>query len=159
MAEYRDNILFSVFSTLIENQGKFNDDFKQPCIVFASHPSLRFGDVCHLVELWKTSNLNSFVFVETEFNYLECLAPYQPIYANYYYFPIETSFNAAQSIKLLKEAKHVAQIVTSELYSTDPFNLEFSKNFGRTLWFISILTNIPKILKRSRSFGERFVYN
>lgn len=27
-------------------------DFKTPCIVFASHPSLRLGDAVHFMELW-----------------------------------------------------------------------------------------------------------
>ena len=95
---------------------KFNDDFHQPCIVFASHPSLRFGEACHFVELWKNSPANSFIFTEPEFNYLDALAPFQPIYANFYYFPIDTSLNTVQVHKLLKETKHITQLVASSQY-------------------------------------------
>ncbi len=95
---------------------KFNEDFHQPCIVFASHPSLRFGEACHFVELWKNSPVNSFIFVEPEFYYLDSLAPYQPIYANFYYFPIDTCLNTTQVHKLIKEAKNVSQLVVSNQY-------------------------------------------
>jgi integrator complex subunit 9 len=84
---------------------KFNENFQQPCIVFASHPSLRFGEACHFVDLWKNSPANSIIFTESEFNYLDALAPFQPIYANYFYFPIDTSLNGNQLNKILRETK------------------------------------------------------
>lgn len=99
---------------------KFNDEFLQPCILFASHPSLRFGEVCHFVELWKNSPNNSFIFTDSEFNYLDALAPFQPIYANYYYFPIDISLTSAQIYKLLKEPKYFPQIIASNHYRYIP---------------------------------------
>ena len=95
---------------------KFNEDFHQPCVVFASHPSLRFGEACHFVELWKNSPANSFIFIEPEFYYLDSLAPYQPIYANFYYFPIDTCLSTNQVHKLIKETKQVTQLVVSSQY-------------------------------------------
>ncbi|CAF0809066.1 unnamed protein product [Brachionus calyciflorus] len=95
---------------------KFNDEFHQPCILFASHPSLRFGEACHFVDLWKNSPNNSFIFTDSEFHYLDALAPYQPIYANYYFFPIDTSLNSSQIHKLLKEPKYLSQIIASNQY-------------------------------------------
>ncbi|RNA33688.1 integrator complex subunit 9 [Brachionus plicatilis] len=99
---------------------KFNDEFMQPCILFASHPSLRFGEVCHFIELWKNSPNNSFIFTDSEFNYLDALAPFQPIYANYYYFPIDTSLTSGQIYKLLKEPKYFPQIIASNHYRYIP---------------------------------------
>jgi integrator complex subunit 9 len=98
---------------------KFSDEFHQPCILFASHPSLRFGEACHFVELWKNLPNNSFIFTEPEFNYLDALAPYQPVYANYYYFPIDTSLSGNQLSKLLKEAKLINQIIISNHYKAN----------------------------------------
>lgn len=98
---------------------KFNDDFNQPCILFASHPSLRFGEACHFVELWKNNPSNSFIFIDPEFNYLDALGPFQPIYANIYYFPIDTSLNTNQVLKLLKETKYTVQVIMSNAYKAN----------------------------------------
>ena len=36
--------------------------FKTPCIVFTGHPSLRYGDVVHFIELWGKSSGNTIIF-------------------------------------------------------------------------------------------------
>lgn len=36
--------------------------FKTPCVVFAGHPSLRYGDVVHFMELWAKSSGNTIIF-------------------------------------------------------------------------------------------------
>jgi integrator complex subunit 9 len=114
-AELVKNNLLKIYPSI---NSKFNDDFHQPCIVFASHPSLRFGEACHFVEMWKNSPNNSFIFIDSEFNYIDALAPFQPVYANYYYFPIDTSLTTNHLNKLLKEPRNIGQIVTSSLYKT-----------------------------------------
>lgn len=40
----------------------FSTDFRQPCVVFCGHPSLRFGDAVHFVELWGNNPQNSIIF-------------------------------------------------------------------------------------------------
>lgn len=99
---------------------KFNDDFNTPCILFASHPSLRLGEACHFVELWKNSPTNTIIFTDPEFNYIDALAPYQPIYASFYYFPIDTSLNTNQVHKLIKDSKQISQLVVSSQYRASP---------------------------------------
>ncbi|XP_022450667.1 integrator complex subunit 9 isoform X1 [Delphinapterus leucas] len=44
--------------------GDFSNDFRQPCVVFTGHPSLRFGDVVHFMELWGKSSLNTVIFTD-----------------------------------------------------------------------------------------------
>ena len=39
--------------------------FKTPCVVFAGHPSLRYGDVVHFMELWGKSSGNTVIFTGT----------------------------------------------------------------------------------------------
>ena len=34
----------------------------QPCVVFCGHPSLRFGDAVHFIEMWGNSPNNSIIF-------------------------------------------------------------------------------------------------
>lgn len=41
---------------------RFNSEFRCPCIMFTGHPSLRFGDAVHFVELWGGSHNNTIVF-------------------------------------------------------------------------------------------------
>ena len=41
---------------------EFSLELKMPCVVFAGHPSLRFGSVVHLLELWGSSSGNTIVF-------------------------------------------------------------------------------------------------
>lgn len=40
----------------------FSSSFKTPCIVFTSHPSLRFGDAVHFMEMWGKSGANTVIF-------------------------------------------------------------------------------------------------
>ena len=39
--------------------------FKTPCVVFTGHPSLRYGDVVHFMELWGKSSGNTVIFTGT----------------------------------------------------------------------------------------------
>ena len=105
--------------------GKFNEDYKTPCVLFASHPSLRFGEVCHFVELWKNSPLNSFIFTDPLFNYLSALAPFQPVCANYYYFPIDTNLTSNDLNKLIKECKTINQVIVGENISVNSSNVDY----------------------------------
>lgn len=50
--------------------GDFSSEFRQPCVVFTGHPSLRFGDVVHFMELWGKSSLNTVIFTG---NYCCCV--------------------------------------------------------------------------------------
>ncbi|XP_074845138.1 integrator complex subunit 9 isoform X1 [Carettochelys insculpta] len=99
--------------------GDFSNDFKQPCVVFTGHPSLRFGDVVHFMELWGKSSLNTVIFTEPDFSYLDALAPYQPLAMKCVYCPIDTRLNFIQVSKLLKEVQPL-HVVCPEQYSQPP---------------------------------------
>uniref|UniRef100_UPI00398F3059 integrator complex subunit 9 isoform X2 n=1 Tax=Pristiophorus japonicus TaxID=55135 RepID=UPI00398F3059 len=95
--------------------GEFSNDFKQPCVVFTGHPSLRYGDVVHFLELWGKSSLNTIIFTEPDFSYLDALAPYQPLAMKCVYCPIDTRLNFIQVSKLLKEVQLAESLVPSEI--------------------------------------------
>lgn len=99
--------------------GDFSNDFRQPCVVFTGHPSLRFGDVVHFLELWGKSSLNTIIFTEPDFSYLEALAPYQPLSMKCVYCPIDTRLNFIQVSKLLKEVQPL-HVVCPEQYTQPP---------------------------------------
>ncbi|XP_069584497.1 integrator complex subunit 9 isoform X1 [Ranitomeya imitator] len=99
--------------------GDFSNDFKQPCVVFTGHPTLRFGDVVHFMELWGKSSLNTIIFTEPDFSYLDALAPYQPLAMKCVYCPIDTRLNFIQVSKLLKEVQP-QHVVCPEQYTQPP---------------------------------------
>ncbi|TRZ03895.1 hypothetical protein DNTS_030904 [Danionella cerebrum] len=99
--------------------GDFSSDFRQPCVVFTGHPSLRFGDVVHFMELWGKSSLNTIIFTEPDFSYLDALAPYQPLAMKCVYCPIDTRLNFHQVSKLLKDIQPL-NVVCPEPYTQPP---------------------------------------
>lgn len=72
-------------------------DFRQPCVVFAGHPSLRFGAAVHLVELWAANPAHAIIFTEPDFPYVDALAPFQPLNMKAFHCPIDTSLNYSQA--------------------------------------------------------------
>jgi len=40
----------------------FHTAMRSPCVVFTGHPSLRFGDAVHFMELWAGSSANAVIF-------------------------------------------------------------------------------------------------
>uniref|UniRef100_A0A3P8WQI5 Integrator complex subunit 9 n=1 Tax=Cynoglossus semilaevis TaxID=244447 RepID=A0A3P8WQI5_CYNSE len=99
--------------------GDFSSEFRQPCVVFTGHPSLRFGDVVHFMELWGKSSLNTIIFTEPDFCYIDALAPYQPLAMKCVYCPIDTRLNFHQVSKLLKEVQPL-HVVCPEQYTQPP---------------------------------------
>jgi len=94
-------------------------DYRQPCVMFCGHPSLRFGDAVHFIELWGHNSNNLVIFTEPSINYLDALAPFQPLQMKTISKPIDTSLNFTQAKKLLQEAKPKC-LVIPEKYSQPP---------------------------------------
>ncbi|XP_059051856.1 integrator complex subunit 9 [Achroia grisella] len=83
----------------------FSADFRQPCVVFCGHPSLRFGAAVHLVELWANNPAHAIIFTEPDFPHTEALAPFQPLSMKAFHCPIDTSLNYSQASKLVRELR------------------------------------------------------
>lgn len=97
----------------------FSNEFRSPCVVFTGHPSLRFGDVVHFVQLWRSSPNNLIVFTEPDFQYMEALLPYQPLSMKVAYCPIDTALSFGQINKLLREFKPSTLLIPQQ-YSQPP---------------------------------------
>lgn len=100
----------------------FSNEMHTPCVVFCGHPSLRFGDAVHLVEVWGKSSSNTVIFTEPDFPYLEALAPFQPLAMKVSYCPIDTSLSFAQANKLIKELKPL-HLIVPKVYLSPPLML------------------------------------
>ncbi|XP_057372605.1 integrator complex subunit 9-like [Daphnia carinata] len=97
----------------------FTNEYRQPCVVFCGHPSLRFGNVVHFIELWGNHSNHSIVFVEPDFPYLEALAPYQPLTMKIVHCPIDTSLSFTQANKLIRDLKP-GNLLVPDIYLHPP---------------------------------------
>ncbi|KAK6619622.1 hypothetical protein RUM43_012379 [Polyplax serrata] len=97
----------------------FSAEFRQPCIVFCGHPSLRFGDAVHFMELWGSNPLHSVIFTEPDFPYVDAISPFQPLQMKVVHCPIDTSLNFTQATKLIRELKP-GTLVIPECYTRNP---------------------------------------
>ena len=61
-SEVTSSSTYDVINAVLVADG-MSGNFKQPCVVFTGHPSLRFGDVVHFMDLWSSSHLNSIIFI------------------------------------------------------------------------------------------------
>lgn len=131
------SILIDVKLTSLFKSEGFNKEIRSPCIVFTGHPSLRFGNVVHFLEIWGKSSSNTIIFTgqnplpsmktifviccfsEPDFGYLEALAPHQPLHMKVSYCPIDTSLSFSQANKLIREL-HPQHIVTPDQYTAPP---------------------------------------
>lgn len=88
------------------NDPKFVSQFKEPCVVFTGHPSLRFGPVVHFMKMWSSNAKNSILFIDPDFDHTSALGPYQSsLQMRVFYCPIDPRFTYAESSILLKELK------------------------------------------------------
>jgi integrator complex subunit 9 len=92
---------------------------RTPCVIFTGHPSLRFGDAVHFMELWGSSSTNSIIFTEPDFFFLDALAPYQPLAMKAFYCPIDTSLSFSQASKLVRELSPT-HLVIPQQYTSPP---------------------------------------
>ena len=99
----------------------FSSEYRQPCVMFAGHPSLRFGEVIHFIELWGNNSNNTIVFTEPSFPYLDALAPFQPLQMRAVHCPIDTSLNFSQAKKLVRDLKP-GMIATPKSYTSPPLS-------------------------------------
>ncbi|XP_057333084.1 integrator complex subunit 9 [Microplitis mediator] len=102
-------------------QGGFSTEYRQPCVVFCGHPSLRFGDAVHFVQLWGNNPQHTIIFTEPDFPYLDALAPYQPLAMKAVHCPIDTSLNFTQANKLIRDLKP-DNLVIPECYTQPPYS-------------------------------------
>lgn len=98
----------------------FNEAFRSPCIVFTGHPSLRFGDVVHFIQLWGQSSKNLLILTEPDFPCQEIVAPYLPLAMRILYIPIDTNWNFKQANSMLSNELRPNHLILHNNYVTKP---------------------------------------
>eukprot|EP00052_Salpingoeca_macrocollata_P021869 m.188369 g.188369 ORF g.188369 m.188369 type:complete len:629 (+) comp21646_c0_seq1:647-2533(+) len=97
-------------------QGEFKAKFREPCVVFVEHPSLRMGDSVHLLDMWAGDARNSLIVVEPDYSLEELLAPFEPVAMRTVFCPIDPRLTAQEMSGVLKELRP-KQVVLSPVYT------------------------------------------
>ncbi|RVE54494.1 hypothetical protein evm_000979 [Chilo suppressalis] len=129
----------------------FSAEFRQPCVVFCGHPSLRFGAAVHLVELWANNPAHAIIFTEPDFPHTEALAPFQPLSMKAFHCPIDTSLNYSQASKLVRELRP-KELALPDQYAPPPAHHQHTAPRAH------ITTEVPTVVVRrgaARTCGVR----
>lgn len=98
----------------------FNEAFKCPCVIFTSHPSMRFGDVVHLMQLWGQTSKNLLILTEPDYPWQEAVNPFLPLAMRILYIPIDTNWNFKQANNLLSQELRPSHLILHNNYVTKP---------------------------------------
>ncbi|KAK9766980.1 Integrator complex subunit 9, variant 2 [Basidiobolus ranarum] len=88
----------------------FGRNFKEPCIIFAGHPSLMVGDVTRFIDMWKNDPKNTIIFTDAEYDYIKALKSCQPLSLNVNYCPLEGGLNN-EDVELLVRNYKLSHVV------------------------------------------------
>jgi len=73
--------------------------------VFTGHPSLRCGNIVHLINIWKNDPKNCIIFIEPAFDPIKALTPFEPISFRVHHCPIDNRMNSKQMNDLLRKIR------------------------------------------------------
>ena len=126
----------SISAMLADTTTKSNNS---PCIVFCSHPSLRFvhsfvcwfarmairscsphgpcrfGDVIDFIRMWGGSAQNALIMVEPDYDMTQALAPFQPLAMRCVSCPIDFRFTPADASRFVSDIKPRHLVVPQSL--------------------------------------------
>ena len=89
------------------------NNFKEPCIVIASYPSLRLGDAAKILSLFSNSDKpNSVIFTEADTDIKRALLPFKPT-CEVKIIPIDTRLDCERFADVLRTSFRPKHIVTS----------------------------------------------
>jgi integrator complex subunit 9 len=55
----------------------YHQNRANPCVIFAGHPSCRFGDILHLIKLFEKNSKNAMICIEPDYSFNNLIAPFQ----------------------------------------------------------------------------------
>eukprot|EP01137_Pigoraptor_chileana_P003954 Opistho-2@2548 len=95
--------------------GSMASVYREPCVVFCSHPSLRMGDAVHFLERWSGDPNSTLLLTDPEYPTDLLLAPFRPLTINVTVCPIEPCISTTDTARLIKELKP-SNIVLPSIY-------------------------------------------
>ncbi|CAG8615524.1 1728_t:CDS:2 [Racocetra fulgida] len=79
--------------------------YKEPCVVFAGHSSLRSGAVINFIKKWGNNPNNAIIFIESEFNFKEAISAFDGLQIKTMHFPIDIRLTVEQAVEMIKGLK------------------------------------------------------
>lgn len=74
-----------------------------PSVVFVGHPSLKFGDVTHFINMWKHDHKNAVIFTDPDCKIEQAMASFIPYNINTIHCPISENLQGQDLITLINE--------------------------------------------------------
>eukprot|EP01080_Neovahlkampfia_damariscottae_P001710 gene1710-479_t len=82
----------------------FHQNRANPCIIFAGDPSLRFGEVIHLMKLFNKNPKNSMILIEPEYNFEKTIGIYKEnLVMQVVSCPIDLRMNQYELVQLINQ--------------------------------------------------------
>lgn len=85
--------------------GNFSKEFKTPCVIFASHASLRVGDAAHMVEVLGSDPKNAVIVTDPDLPCEEVREPFRSLPIKFMNIPMDFRMDFSSLQKLLADAK------------------------------------------------------
>eukprot|EP00048_Salpingoeca_helianthica_P009030 m.129438 g.129438 ORF g.129438 m.129438 type:complete len:475 (+) comp14754_c0_seq9:377-1801(+) len=90
--------------------------YREPCVVFADHPSLRMGDALHFLGLWRANSANALILTDPDYGIDEVLAPFLPVAMRASYCPIDPRLGAQAFEAVVRETRP-RQLLLPSMYA------------------------------------------
>lgn len=91
--------LYDSLAAAVRARVKLNEG---PLIVFATHPSLRFGDASALLSLWAPVARNAVILTDTSYDVDALLAPHRPLACSVVRAPLTTRLHVGDAAALIR---------------------------------------------------------
>ncbi|KFD70174.1 hypothetical protein M514_13775 [Trichuris suis] len=105
--------------------GSISREIKSPCVVFASHPSLRIGDVVHFMTVWKDDPANTIVITDPDYATNDILLPFLPMKMKAVFCPIDTRLTVDQisQITAVVQPKAIYMHISDQKFLSTQLNI------------------------------------
>lgn len=93
----------------------YHQNRANPCIIFAGHPSLRFGDVSNLIKIFDKNPKNTMVLIEPDFDFDQLMGAMPKLSMQVIYCPIDLRLTPTDAQKLIKEISPKNLVIPKKL--------------------------------------------
>uniref|UniRef100_A0A1I7TYF8 Beta-Casp domain-containing protein n=1 Tax=Caenorhabditis tropicalis TaxID=1561998 RepID=A0A1I7TYF8_9PELO len=85
--------------------GKFSKEFRTPCVIFASHASLRVGDAAHMVEVLGSDPKNAVIVTDPDLPVEDVREPFRTLPIKFINIPMDFRMDFGTMERLLADMK------------------------------------------------------
>ncbi|KAG9303450.1 hypothetical protein G9A89_013777 [Geosiphon pyriformis] len=139
-----------------------NEKYKEPCIVFSGHPSLRSGPVIDFIHKWGADANNLIIFTDSEFDRKSAMRAFEGMRIKFEYLPIDIRLSTYQVGQIIGLHKPQHVIISNDVIDSaagtfppiplltpyrymDIINIPIKISFEKTLLTETLAKNIPLI--------------